>query len=91
MPTIIMPGVINLPEDIITDAEEPMTDEQEVDIMTEHDCSGLELADRLPVANRFPVDLRLSDLEFTILNVLNNFVLTYFSPISFIYYIYNTK
>ncbi len=67
-----MPGVINLPEDIMTEAEEPMTDEQEVDIMTEHDCSGLELADRLPVANRFPVDLRLSDLEFTILNIKKN-------------------
>ncbi len=56
----------------MTDAEEPMVEEQEVDIMTEHDCSGLELADRLPAGNRLPEDLRLRDLA--VLNVVNIFI-----------------
>ena len=58
----------------MTDAEELMADEQEVDIMTEHDCSGLELAERLPAAKRLPEDLRLRDLALAVLNVVNIFI-----------------
>jgi len=63
------------PEDMMTDAEEPMAEEQEVDIMTEHDCSGLELADRLPAGNRLPEDLRLRDLALAVLGILFSFPL----------------
>ncbi len=59
-------------------AEELMADEQEVDIMTEHDCSGLELAKRLPAANRLPEDLRLRDLALTVLNVVYIFITIHF-------------
>jgi len=68
------------PEDMMTDAEELMAeelmaDEQEVDIMTEHDCSGLELAERLPAAKRLPEDLRLRDLALAVLGILFSFPL----------------
>jgi len=71
----VLEDLLENPEDMMTDAEEPIADEQEVDIMTEHACSGLELADRLPAANRLPGDLRLRDLALTVLGILFSFPL----------------